>query len=116
MSGKAQVFTPGQALDWAKGLSHQALDVEYLIGSDGEQYYPTDILDNPAVVVQLNAFVADTQRLEIGAYELMQLMTMAFRWGEDGVEAKHFKEKMVVELTALGFEDMEVDIESITRP
>ena len=107
-----QKLTPGEALDWAKGLSHQALNVDYLIGTDGEQYYPSDILKG-AVLQDNIAFIADPQRLEIGAYELMQLMEMSFRWGEDGIGAKHFKQKMVVELTALGFEDIQIDKDSV---
>lgn len=105
---KAQVLTPGQALDWARGLSHQALNVVYLIGSDGEQYYPGDILDSPEVVVQLDAFVADSQLVGVSAYELTQLCALCFKLGEDGESQQMFKKVLADRLEKLGFENIDV--------
>lgn len=105
---KAQILTPGQALDWAKGLSHQAMDVEYLIGSDGEQYYAGDILDSPEILTQLNAFVADPKLVGMSAYELTQLCSLCFKLGEDGESKEMFKKVLTNRLEELGFDNIDV--------
>lgn len=98
-----QKLTPGEALDWARGFSHQALNVDYLIGTDGERYYPSDILIG-AVLIEGIDFIADQNKAEIDSYKLAELMVKAYRYGEDG-DYHSFKRRVKEELTILGLDD-----------
>lgn len=100
------ILTPGQVLDWKKGLSHQHLDVSYLLTDKGERIHIEEL--TPDIIYDCRYFIANEQELSVCASEIASLMNLAYNCGEDGVDRKKMKNIIVNALSSLGFEDFEL--------
>jgi hypothetical protein len=97
------ILTPGQVLDWKKGLSHQHLDASYLITDRGERIHVEEL--TPDIIYGCKYFVVGEQELSVCASEIAALMNLAYNCGEDGVERNKMKNIIENSLVSLGFED-----------
>jgi hypothetical protein len=99
-----QILTPGQVVDWKKGLSHQHLDVSYLITDRGERIEIKDL--TPDIIYDSKYFVAGEEEIAVTASQIAEVMSICYRCGEDGVEHDEMRRIMENQLVILGFSDI----------
>jgi len=98
------ILTPGQVLDWKKGLSHQHLDVSYLITDRGERIEIEDL--TPDIIYGCRYFVAGEEEIAVTPSQIAEIMSICYRCGEDGVEHDEMRRIMENQLVILGFSDI----------
>jgi len=99
-----QILTPGQVVDWKKGLSHQHLDVSYLITDRGERIEIEDL--TPDIIYGCRYFVAGEEEIAVTASQIAEVMSICYHCGEDGVEHEEMRRIMENQLVILGFSDI----------
>jgi hypothetical protein len=98
------ILTPGQVIDWKKGLSHQHLDVSYLITDRGERIEIEDL--TPDIIYGCRYFVAGEEEIAVTPSQVLELMNLAYNCGQDGVEREEMRRVMENQLVILGFSDI----------